>query len=148
MRRIHDSMAENALFLLSQKLDTENSRRYFDFNADSEKKNRLPAQDRFLTDILGIDEPLYDVETGYDHKKNERFIKINLNIALSLEFKFGQNSRTLAFDKGESLLMWRAHQNSASEVIDQLEQSGFYVLQSNQTKDQEYLLTISRIKRT
>lgn len=148
LMRVHDSVADNAVFIIEQKLDTENSRRYFDFSTEAEKNDRLPGQDRFLTEILGIEEAFYDVETGYDGQKNERFIKIRLNIALSIEFNFSDKKRSLNFDKGESLLLWRAHQNSASEVLGRLDQNRFSVLQSSQTSDQEYILTISRIKRS
>jgi SAM-dependent methyltransferase len=144
---IRDSITERDLLIHSQKLDTENSRKYFDFNVDVEKNKKLPAQDRFLIEMLGINEALYDIETGYDNHIKQRFISIRFNIALSIKFDFDDgNKKTLNFAKGESVLLWRARQSSALDIVNLLNNCEFYTLQSSQTEDQEYLLTISQIK--
>ncbi|HSW74947.1 MAG TPA: L-histidine N(alpha)-methyltransferase [Candidatus Saccharimonadales bacterium] len=145
-RILHDSMGINDFLLHAQKLDTESSRRYFDFNLNPNSSSLAPNH-RLIFDLLNIDPSFYDVEMGFDSEKKERYIRVRLKIALTLKFDFEAGQRVLELDKGDTILLWRAWQKSALDVTKELDESEFYPLQSSQTDDQEYILTISRIKR-
>lgn len=148
-RSIQDSMGLNDILIHSQKLDSASSRRYFDFNSGNETEElTLAPIHKFIVQLLNIDDSFYDIEMGYDDEQSERYIKIKLNIALSIEFIFEQGARTVSFNKGDSILLWRARQSSAMDIVNEMYSTGFYPLQTSQTDDQEYLLTISRIKRS
>ncbi len=145
LQAIHDSMGRNDLFMHSMKLDTAASRRYFDFNIEAGVSSLAPNH-RFIFDLLNIDPSLYDVEMGFDEKQKERYIRIRLKVALAITFKFDQGDRTVEFNKDDAILLWRYWHQSAMDVINQFDQNGFDVMQAAQTKDREYLLTISQIK--
>jgi len=87
------------------------------------------------------------VEMGFNPTARERYIRVRLKVALNIVFKFQEGVREVAFNKGESILLWRASQDSALDVIRQFDRNDFYLLQTSQTEDQEYMLTVSRVKR-
>jgi len=96
---------------------------------------------------LNIDNSYYDVELGYDHLYRERFERIRLKVALSVKFNFKAGERTITFNKGDAILTWRALQQAAADVASQFDRNDFYLLHTSQTEDQEYILTVSRVKR-
>lgn len=145
LKVIHDSMGINDFFLHEQKLDTSSSRKYFDFNPNPAGA-RLAPLFRYIFDLLNIDETLYDVDMGFDPIESERYIRVVLNVALSLKFKFKGGERTIYFDKGDTIQLWRARQNTALQIVALLMHNELYPLQVSQTTDQEFVLTISRIK--
>jgi uncharacterized SAM-dependent methyltransferase len=99
-----------------------------------------------LVDLLNIDESLYDVEVGYDEQRRERYMRIRLKVALAITFSFEKDDRVIEFNKNDTILVWRYWHQSAQEVITQLTYNHFDVLQTSQTEDKDYLLTISRVK--
>jgi len=144
LRLINNSMGRNDVLFYSLKLDTENARRYFDFNVGSPQL--LDTQTKFTLDLLNIEGSFYDVEQLYDERKRSRFIRIKLKMDLRIAFEVGGKSRHLSLKKNETVLWWRAKHYTALEVIDQFDKNGFDLLQATTTPDQEYLMTISKIK--
>jgi uncharacterized SAM-dependent methyltransferase len=100
-----------------------------------------------LVDLLNIDESLYEVEMGYDDQQRERYMRIRLKVALAITFSLEKGDRVIEFNKNDTILVWRYWHQSAQEVMMQLARNDFYVLQTSQTENQEYMLTISRVKR-
>lgn len=141
---INDSLGANDILIHTQKLDTDTSRKYFDFSSGNEKHD-VPEQNKVLIDLLNIDPTFYSVEMGYDEKRRERFISVKLKVALAVEFEFRAGRKIVNLNKGESILLWRARQDSVIDVIEQLTRNEFYPLQVSQTPDYEYLLAISKI---
>lgn len=144
-KMIHDSMGVNDFLMHTQKLDSEATRRYFDFNLNPGKPE-LPPIHRFAVDLLNIDDALYELELGYDETRHQRYERIRLKVALTMRFEFEQGERVVHFGKGESILVWRSWQQTAFDVAQQFDRNDFYILHSSQTKDQEYILTVSRAK--
>ena len=144
---IHDSMSKNDLLIHTQKLDTPSSRRFFDFGTTPGDATLAPNH-RLIFDLLNIDSSFYTVEMGFDEPRAERYIRVRLKVALTIDFKFEAGHRPISFNKDDSILLWRAWQNSYLEVIKQFSRNDLYVLHNSQTDDQEYLLTISRIRRS
>jgi uncharacterized SAM-dependent methyltransferase len=142
---INDSMGINDLLVHTQKLDNEDTRRHFDFNAQPGEQV-LPPIHGLVVDMLNIDPSLYTLELGYDEQRHERYERIKLKVALSIKFSFNEGERLIAFNKGESILLWRAWQHSAIELINKFDQNDFYMLHSSQAEDRGYILTISQVK--
>jgi uncharacterized SAM-dependent methyltransferase len=141
---IHDSMNRNDLFIYNLKLDTEAARHYFDFDT----ARNVPALDlksKLILDMLGIEDAFYDVEVGYDAERRERFMRLRLKVELKIKFVFEKGERILAFDKNETILVWRFWHQNVQDVVNQLYLNDFDILQSNLTEDKQYLLTISRV---
>lgn len=142
---IHDSMNRNDLLVYNLKLDSEAARHYFDFGIG----NRMPeidAKAKMILDLLNIDQSFYDVEMGYDEAQRERYIRIRLKVELTIKFAFEKGERLVAFNKNETVLLWRYWHQDVQDVIGRLYHNDFDVLQSSMTEDKDYLLTISRVK--
>ena len=141
---IHDSMNRNDLLLYNLKLDTEAARHYFDFDT----AHNIPALDlksKMILDMLNIEESFYDVEVGYDPVRKERYMRLRLKVELKIKIVFETGERILAFDKNETILVWRFWHQNVQDVVNQLYLNDFDILQSNLTEDKQYLLTISRV---
>lgn len=142
---IHDSMGINDFFLHHQTLDTLTGRRYFDFKSAPTNSSLAPNH-RYIFDLLNIDETLYDVEMGFDADLHERYIKVELKIALSIRFLFDAGERIVSFNKGDKIQLWRHRHNSIVDILQMLHDSEFRTLQASRSTDQQSLLTISRIE--
>lgn len=145
-RVIHDSMGINDLLIHTTKLDTEYTRRFFDFDIRP-GETRLAPIHRLVVDLLDIDPSFYEVEMGYDPKWRQRFEQIKLKVALNITFNFPTGKRTVELNKGDAVLVWRGLQQTADDVKEQFDRNDFYLLQTSQTENQEYILTVSRVKR-
>jgi uncharacterized SAM-dependent methyltransferase len=143
---IHDSMGIDDLLIYAKKLDTKETRQYFDFS-NSPGVARLAEIHRLLVDLLGIEEQYYTVELGYDPDLKQRIEQIRLNISLILRVNYKNGQREIELPKGSSILTWRAHQQSAQDVHQQFSENDFYVLHSSQTNDESFILTVSRVER-
>ena len=147
LRAINDSMNANDFLIHTQKLDSEATRRYFDFNSQPTNSTLAPNH-RYIFDLLNIGEDFYDVEMGFDKSKNERYIRVRLKMPLIIHFEFDYGGeRSVSFDKGETILLWRAWQDTATDIAALFDDNDFYILQASQTPDREYLMTISQVKR-
>jgi uncharacterized SAM-dependent methyltransferase len=144
-KTIRTSMNRQDLLIYNLKLDSETSRQYFDLGIRT-KSAPLDAHKKLLVDLLNIDESLYDVEMGYDDQRRERYMRIRLKVALAITFSLEKGDRVIEFNKNDTILVWRYWHQGAPEVITQLAQNDFDVLQTSHTEDKDYLLTVSRVK--
>jgi uncharacterized SAM-dependent methyltransferase len=142
---INKSMGRDDLFVYITKLDSKNSRRYFDIDVEAPKRP-LSLHFRVTLDLLNIDDSLYDVEQFYDKEKRARFVRVKLKIDLTIEFTIDGEPKHLELKKDDYILLWRYWHQNAVEIITQFDRNGFEVLQATKTADQEYLLTVSKIK--
>ena len=144
-KTIRSSMNRQDLLVYNLKLDSKTSRQYFDLGIRTES-TPLDVHKKMLVDLLNIDESLYDVEVGYDDQRRERYMHIRLKVALAITFLLDKGDRVIEFNKNDTILVWRYWHQSAQEVVTQLTYNNFDVLQTSQTEDKDYLLTISRVK--
>lgn len=144
LKVVHDSMGRKDLLLQAIKLDTEATRRYFDFSADAQLQPLAP-QYKFIVDLLNIDPSYYDVLMGYDEQRSHRYLKIRLKVALTIKFDFGESERAVDLNKDDTILMWRYVHQDMFATLNQLKRTDFQPLQASLTDDEQYLFTISRI---
>lgn len=145
LRIVNASMGRDDYLIYSRKLDTEASRRYFDFYLGDDSQ-KLAARHALLPNLLGIDEALYEVEQFFDQTKKARFIQIKFKLDTTIDFLISGQQKQLSIRKGETVLIWRAWHQSSMDVINQFDQNGFDLLQASLTENKEYLLTISKVK--
>lgn len=141
VKTIRDSMSKNDVLITSIKLDNEKSRRFFDFNIDSDR-NILPDHHKLILDLLGIDENCYEQEQIFDEQLKSRFIQVRLKVALSIEFEIGKFQKAIEFRKGELIRLCRILHFTDREVIDIFERNGFAMLRSAKSKDEEFMLLV------
>jgi hypothetical protein len=144
LRVVYGSMGDRDLLMVTDKADTENSRRYFDFG-NGRGNLRLSASHRFILDLMNIDESLYDVEMGFNEAKHMRYIRVRLKAALTINFKFEDSERSVNFEKGDTILLLRVWHRPLLRLVSDFEEVGFRLLHANLTRDREYLLTISGV---
>jgi len=146
-KAVHSSLGGNDLLVYTDKPDTEASRRYFDFNsASSQASSKLSPNHKYMLDLLNIDESLYDGEMGYDTVQRMRYIRARLKRSITLKFDFGDTTRTVNIEKGETILLLRIWHMTALELISEFERVGFTLIQSSLTKDRQYFLSISGVE--
>ena len=142
---IYNSMGRHDLFVYTVKLDSEITRRHFDFHTGSDSQ-LLPPQYKFIVDLLGIEESYYDVETGYDAPIKARYLRIRLKVALSLPFILPHRKWRLDLKKDDTILLWRAKQGSTFEVLNQLHVGGMNPLLMSQTADHDYMMVVADMR--
>ncbi len=145
LRVINYSMGRDDILVYSKKLDSEASRRYFDFHVESDKSPLIKNHELVL-DLLNIDSSLYTVEQAFDEDKKMRTIQIRLKVDLTIDFELSNEPKRLELRKGDALLLWRSWHQSALDIIHQFERTGFDLLHSSLTGNQEYVLAIFKIK--
>lgn len=145
LQAINASLGVNDVMIYSTKLDTPNSRRFFDFNISAEAQVLAPRH-RLVLELLGIDDSLYEVEQLFDQEKQARLICVKLKVAVSIEFQLARGVRRIELNKGESILLWRYLHQNALNIIDQFDQCDFNLQQAIKSYDQEYFLLTSKIK--
>ena len=150
LKVIQSSMGRRDLFMYALKLDTERSRNYFSHLSPSDSSAKalsFPSRHRLLLDFFNINESYYDSDMGYDSVKRMRYLYARLKVAISLHFDFGPGEqRTVELNKGDAILLWRHWHQSANDVISQVTNVGLSVLQTSLIENQEYMLTIARVK--
>jgi uncharacterized SAM-dependent methyltransferase len=144
LKTINESMEKTDILIINSKLDSKKSRRYFDFASNSEKSTP-DFRGKFMLDLLNIDGSLYSLEQFFDEQNMMRLARVRIEIALSLEFEMNGAKRVVDLNKGDRLLLWRVWHQNAVEKIEQLSEHNFDLLLASRSKDQEYLLTISKI---
>lgn len=137
---IHDSMGKNDLLFFSKKLDTENSRRYFEMAISGNQELDLVLK------LLNIDESLYDVEQFFDEHHMARKLQVRLKVAISVKFELYGKERIVELHKGESILLWRARHQDTLQTLQQFDNNKFDLLHASRSKDKDYLLCISKLK--
>lgn len=145
-RTIYKSLRKDDIFILTSKLDTDDARNFIDFSTSDTDNALMDPIVRFIFEQLNIDKNLYEVEKGYDEKLKQRYLRIRLTSAVVMTFDFGDGKQVLEFNKGDRILFWRAWHMAPSEIYEQLDRTGFYMLSANQTPDRQYVLAISQIK--
>lgn len=144
-KTIRSSMNRQDLLVYNLKLDSKTSRQYFDLGIRTES-TPLDAHKKMLVDLLNIDESLYEVEVGYDDQLRERYMHLRLKVALRITFTLDKGDRIIEFNKNDTILVWRYWHQNVQAVVTQLAHNNFDVLQTSQTEDKDYLLTVSRVK--
>lgn len=146
------SMSTGDLMIYTDKLDTETSRRYFDFNTVVAGSTIRPGMRtlspnyKYILDLMNIDESLYDVDAGFDPVKYMRYVRITITTPITIEFEIDKSIHRVRLEKGETLLMLRVWHLSALQYITEFEKTGFIVLHSTLTKNRQYFLSISGIE--
>lgn len=144
LNTIHNSVGRNAIFITSTKLDTPESRRYFDAVIEPELPRLILGLDRLL-ETIGIEPSFYDVEQGYDETKHMRYNRVRFKFDITIKFNLDGKERLVLIRRGETLLLWRYWHHNVHEYINLLDSHGFTLLDASLTNDQQFILTVSHI---
>lgn len=142
---INDSMGANDFLVHTQKLDSPATRLQFDFGSKS-GDHALPDTHSIVPNLLNITPDLYDMEAGYDKVKKEKYVKIRFKATVKIQIDLDGGKHSIEVEKGQSVQLLRAYQDEAIDIINQFNRNDFYLLQTSQSLDCQYILTISRVK--
>lgn len=146
-RTINESMNPNDLLLYTNKLEKSEMRPQWFDNISGPGKLALAPMHRLVFDLLNLDESLYDVEMGFNEPTRQRLTRARLKFALTIKFDFEEGERVIEFEKGDTIVLWRSWQMTATDVARQFERNGFYALHTSQSEDREYILTVAEVNR-
>jgi len=149
-RSISESLNAGDLFIYTGKLASKSALpEWFEheFKRNNLEKPEIADQERVVFDLLGIQESFYDIEVGFDESLGLRYARTKLKVAIKIEFALKQGRRTLVFEKGDSILLWRAWRTTPDDLTGMLRKGGFYLLHSSQTQDHNYILTIAEVQK-
>jgi len=152
-KTVYGSLGVNDVLIYADKLDTETSRKYFNFSTAVSGSSIVPGMSKlspnykYILDLMNLDESLYSVEAGFDPARYMRYVQIRLSTSITIQFKTGDASfHEVRLEKGEALLLLRVWHRTALQYISDFEKTGFMLLHSSLTKNREYFLSISGIE--
>lgn len=142
---IRASMGRDDCLLYGLKLDTDASRRFFDFANTSASLSKRHAM---ILNMLNIDPSMYEVEQFYDQDKKSRIIRVRFKLDITLELEANGMTRHFDLRKDQRVLIWRYWHQTAMDVLRQFDRNGFDLLQASLTEDKEYMLLAGKIRIT
>lgn len=141
IRTITNSLSPRDLVVYTDEPDNEAERVRFNFHK-MPTRDVLSPNHRYMFDLLGIIPNLYTVETGFNEDKKIRYIRIRLNAAINIEFKFGDNVRLVKLDKDDVIVALRVWHWTSPEIVELFENEGLTLLQLSLTSDRAYHLSV------
>lgn len=142
---IRESMGKDDLLISSLKLDGDHTRRFFDFNIQSDKTS-LSLRNRLPLDYLSIKEEYYEVEQLFDEKENSRFIRVRLKLDISLEIKTANFRRIVEFHKGDTLLLFRSREYNNNQLVNLYDTQGLHQVHTTISPGLDYVVMMSKVK--
>jgi hypothetical protein len=136
----YGSMEDGDLLIFTGKPDTESARHYF--GVHHKQTDGYPGIYSFVLGLLGIERSMYDIEVGYEERQRMRYIRVRFKTAVTISFDFKDIKRSVHIEKGETVLLWRVWHMTSLEVITNLENAGFVLLQASMAKNHERLITV------
>lgn len=145
LNTIRDSMGRGDLLITTLKRDTEETRRFFDFNIDSDK-NLLSDYDRALLDLLNIHESTYDFEQSFHETNKLRSIKIYPRFSFSIHFTVNEQEIVVDLTKGKPIMLWRSWHHTDQAVLDRFKRTRFNVIQTTKSLDENLNMLIAKVQ--
>ncbi len=143
LRIINRSMQPDDLFICELKLDTQTSRKFFDFDADQSKTQRLGGWQRLVVDLLNLDESMYEVTYFYDESTSERYIGAKMKMDVSIKIMLNDVEHLIKLHKGDAIRVFRYRHLNATGVSGLFQKNGFEILQTSQSRDFEYFMSVA-----
>jgi arginine repressor len=145
------SMLENDIFLLEQSIANEAVKKRLTFGIRQAKYKEIDEDLMHRTlvlDLLGIPKKTYFIERFFSPEHNARIIQACFKYDVSVTLTINDMIQCIHFTKGSRLVFWRHNCHTQVEVINTLALSGFQVLSSFVSSDEESLLAICKVNNT
>ncbi|MEU9124409.1 L-histidine N(alpha)-methyltransferase [Streptomyces sp. NPDC048506] len=91
-------------------------------------------------DLLAIDRSWYVTETGFDRMRSEVFVRARFLEPVAVTFDGEQGHRTVSFEPGDTVLVWRYLYHDSTAVADQLTHCGLQVRLFEHGQDRQAVL--------
>ena len=144
---IAGSMGAKDLLIYTTKLDTETTRRFFDFNISSGMQELTPRH-RLALDLMNITPDMYRVEQSFDTKKKARVIGIRLETALQINFaEHDPSLQNVELNKDDTITLWRFWHQDTKTISEQFEDCGLDTKVLTKSVDDDYVCVLARISK-
>nr|WP_240948295.1 L-histidine N(alpha)-methyltransferase [Planosporangium mesophilum] len=121
LRHVRHAMSGHDLLVLTLRFDTGVDQPPLMDHSGSATK----SQHRAGLDLLNIDRSWYVTETGFDRDRSEVFVRARFVLPVAVTFDVDGARRTVSFEPGDTLLVWRLFYPDRSTLVDQLDRNGF-----------------------
>lgn len=138
LRHVCHVMSEHDVLLLTLRIDTGVDRPPF-MDQVSVGGPYKPQQLAGL-DLLAVDRSWYVTETGFDPVRSEVFVRARFLEPVTVTFDVGDDQKTVSFEPGDTVLVWRYLYHDSAAVVDQLTRCGLQVRLFEHGQDRQVVL--------
>ncbi|MFH8680789.1 L-histidine N(alpha)-methyltransferase [Streptomyces lydicus] len=138
LRHVRRAMDDRDVLLLTLRIDTGVDRPPF-MDQVSVGGPHKPQQLAGL-DLLAIDRSWYVTETGFDRSRSEVFVRARFLEPVAVTFDVGPEQRTVSFEPGDTVLVWRYLYHDGAAVAEQLKRCGLQVRLFEHGRDSQVVL--------
>ncbi|MFD0687212.1 L-histidine N(alpha)-methyltransferase [Actinomadura fibrosa] len=138
LRHVRRAMSDRDVLVLTLRIDTGVDRPPF-MDEVSVGGPYKPQQLAGL-DLLGIDRSWYVPETGFDRVRGEVFVRVRFVEPVTVDFGAADGRRAVAFQPGDTVLVWRYLYEDAAAVADRLARGGLRVRLFEHGRDRQVVL--------
>jgi uncharacterized SAM-dependent methyltransferase len=145
---LRDNLGKNDYLLLGNTLDNERAKVHFNIACGTPGRDEsvLPSLLGWIPESLGLGRDDYDVKVVYDEVKKARSLNIFFNKAIEIEIEKDKIRKTLSFERGDGLLLWRHRHHSTSEIIQLLINLGFELFHYTTSQDRIQSMSMLKVK--
>jgi len=146
LSNLKDNLSGDDILFLGETLDSNNSKIYFDLNAtNQELEQKIPFQEKWIPELLNLDEKLYDTIVFYSETDKTRKMQLILNSDIDLVLKKDDFVTKITLQKGEKITVWRHKHHSTEEIIKNLSSLGLTVKNFTTSEDLAQALIVCSI---
>jgi len=148
-RAINESIGPDDLLLYTDKMEVDGMLpEWFTYEyGPTFDKPKIAPRHRLVFDLLNIDDTFFEVEAGFDKVLRQRYSRIRLKLALTIQFQLDNRRCVVTFNKGDTILLWRSWQKTSFDLAEQFNRTGFYPLLTSHTDDRQYVLMAAQVKK-
>lgn len=145
LRHVRSAMSDRDVLLLTLRIDTGVDRPPF-MDEVSVGGPYKPQQLAGL-DLIGVNRSWYVTETGFDRERSEVFVRARFLEPVAVTFDVGPDRRTVSFEPGDTVLVWRYLYQDSAAVADQLTRCGLRVRLFEHGQDKQIVLVAAAPER-
>ncbi|WP_344583355.1 L-histidine N(alpha)-methyltransferase [Nonomuraea roseoviolacea] len=138
LRHVRHAMGDHDVLLLTLRIDTGVDRP--PFMDEVSVGGPYKPQQLVGLDLLAVDRSWYVTETGFDRARSEVFVRARFLEPVTVTFDVGEDRRTVSFEPGETVLVWRYLYHDGAAVADQLTRCGLRVRLFEHGEDSQVVL--------
>lgn len=144
---IRKSMGKNDVLILGQVLDTESTKIHLFFSAfDKFKNNSDLGLILTVTNLLNINDTMFDVHRYYDASQKARIIAISLKYDIDILFETKSFNQIVSLSSKEPIIIFRHNHHSIMEITQIFHELGLRILSTTTSTTGDQIQIISKIK--
>jgi hypothetical protein len=141
LQNLNYSMGKDDFFILDNGLDTPERRSNF-----QTLQNPISvAKAKWIPDLLGISEDLYDAVNKFEPKTRMRVRVLCLRQDVEIVFWLHQKEKMVRLYQGDEICVWHHYGSTFADLEEELDRNGFYPCQLTLSSDNSRILALCEI---